>query len=140
VPATPVMAGPTGPVYPLDDRARPVGPAVEPVGSAKWVRLRCLRILVDKSTEEYAPSDRGSCRRSGLRRRFGRPLTPRAVRTVLVVVRRVLGKDGRQVAFADDEHPVGAFPPYGAYPAFRDCVGPRRQLHPIWTIDADGCG
>ena len=28
------------------------------MGSAKWVRLGCLRILVDQSTEDYAPSDR----------------------------------------------------------------------------------
>jgi hypothetical protein len=34
------------------------------------------------------------------------------------------------MAFTEDEHPVGAFPPYGAYPAFRDCVGGRLRRGP----------
>jgi hypothetical protein len=35
-----------------------------------------------------------------------------------VVMTRVLGKDARQVALANDDHPVGALSAYGAHPAF----------------------
>jgi hypothetical protein len=43
---------------------------------------------------------------------------------VPVLVRGVLGQDGRQVAFAEDEHPVGAFSACGAGPAFSERVRP----------------
>jgi hypothetical protein len=43
-----------------------------------------------------------------------------AVRPVIVVMRRVLGKYGRQVPLADDEHPVGALAANGTHPAFRE--------------------
>jgi len=41
---------------------------------------------------------------------------------VVVVVRHVLGEDWRQIAPADDECQIGAFPADGAHPAFRERV------------------
>jgi len=47
-------------------------------------------------------------------------LTQRAMWPMFVVMRRVFGQHCRQVALADDEHPVGAFSAYGAHPPLRE--------------------
>ena len=65
-------------------------------------------------------------------------LTERAMWTVAVVVSHVLGEDCRQMAFADDEHPVGALPAYGAHPAFRECVRSGRLWRSLDHVDAGG--
>jgi hypothetical protein len=44
------------------------------------------------------------------------------VRAVPVVVAGVLAKDGLQVPFAIDEHPVGALATCAAYPPFSETV------------------
>jgi len=75
-----------------------------------------------------------------LRRRIRWPLIERSVRPVAVVVRHVLGKHGRQVPLADNQHPVGALAADGAHPALRERIGPRRQLHLIQMIGTGGCG
>jgi hypothetical protein len=92
----------------------------ELVGLVNSVRLRGLRILVDQTAQDRAPSDSGSGQVSHVRRWIGRPLAQRAMRPMFVVMTDVLGQHGGQVPLADDEYPVGAFPAYGAHPALRD--------------------
>src|SRR4051812_27377710 len=56
---------------------------------------------------------------------------------MLVVVTGVFGQHGGQVTLTEDEHPVGALPSCGAYPAFRERVRAGRLW---WCLDhVDGC-
>jgi hypothetical protein len=52
----------------------------------------------------------------------------------------VLGKDAAQVAFAEDEDPVGDLGPGGEDEPFGMGVGRHRQLHPIQMIGTDVSG
>jgi hypothetical protein len=44
------------------------------------------------------------------------------------------------MTLAEDQKMIEAFTAHGADETFGERVGPRRRLHPIPTIDADGCG
>jgi hypothetical protein len=57
-----------------------------------------------------------------------------------VVVCRVLGQDRPQMPLAEDQHPVGDLGPGGEHEAFRVCVAPHRQLHPIRMIGTGASG
>jgi len=70
----------------------------------------------------------------------GRVLVQRPVRPVAVIVIGILAKDQAQMPFAGDQHPVQALAAGAADPAFRDRVGPHRQLHLIQTPGIAGCG
>src|SRR6266496_5012603 len=58
--------------------------------------------------------------------------------TVTVVARGVLVDNGRQVTFADDEHPVGALAADGAHPALRERVRSPRLWWSLDHVDAVG--
>ena len=58
------------------------------------------------------------------------------MRTVAVVVSHVLREHHRQVPLADDEHPVGALPAYGAHPALRERVRARCLRRSLDHLDA----
>jgi hypothetical protein len=49
----------------------------------------------------------------------------------------VLGQERSQVAFAEDEHPVGDLLAGGEHEPLRMTVAPHRQLHPICMIGTD---
>jgi hypothetical protein len=63
-----------------------------------------------------------------------------AVGSPSVVVGLELGQDAAQVAFAEDEHPVGNLGPGGEYEPFGIGVGPRRRLRLMATIGTGACG
>ena len=65
----------------------------KPVGLAKSVWLRCLRVFVDQSVQDGAPSDPGVGHGGDMRARLGWPLAERAVRPMFVVVRNVAVED-----------------------------------------------
>jgi hypothetical protein len=92
----------------------------------KSVALGCLRVFVDQSAEDRAPSDLVNGQIGDATSWRGWPLAQRAMRPMFVVVRRVLAEDGCQMPFAGDEHAVGAFPSDGAHPTFGGRVRPRR--------------
>jgi hypothetical protein len=73
-----------------------------------------------------APPDIVSGHVGDVRTWLGWPLAQRAMRPMFVVVRGVLAEDGCQVPLAGDRHAVGALPPDGAHPRFRERVRPRR--------------
>jgi hypothetical protein len=90
-----------------------------------WVLLRGEVVFVEESAEPVAPAQPGE--RQGLRSRgwlFGwrrfrerRPLGEGAMRSVFVVVRRVLAQHGREVSAAEDQEPVEAFAAGASDPA-----------------------
>jgi hypothetical protein len=53
-------------------------------------------------------------------------------------VRGVLGENGGQVTFVDDEHPVGALAADGARSALRERIRPRRLRRRLEHLDALG--
>jgi hypothetical protein len=57
-----------------------------------------------------------------------------------VVMGLVLGKDAAQVAFAEDEHPVGDLGPGGEHEPLGKSIGIRRQLHTIQMVSTSVCG
>jgi hypothetical protein len=67
-----------------------------------------------------------------------RELLAELVRPVPVVMTDVVSQRGGQVPF--DEGVVQALPPYGADPAFCECVGRRSQLHRMRMIGSDVFG
>src|SRR4051794_20839716 len=110
-----------------------------PVGLAKGVQLRCLRVFVDQPAEDLASLDLGGRWGSDLRTRLGWLLAERAMWPMVVVVRGVGCEGCRQVPFADDEHPVGAFPAGGVDPAFGEGVGAGCLWRRLDDLDV-GCG
>jgi hypothetical protein len=111
------------------------------VGDRHW--SSGVAVFVDESAEHVDSFDTpdvvytGGCR---LCRRGGHVKVDAAVGPGGVVVRDVVGQDTFEVAAVADQHPVEAFGAHGANPALGVRVGPRRQLHPVRTIDAGGCG
>ncbi len=67
-------------------------------------------------------------------------LLQRLVRTMAVVVPRVLGQHLPQVPLAEDQHMVQALAAKRTHEPLRESVGPRRQLRPIQMIGTDVSG
>ena len=57
-----------------------------------------------------------------------------------VVVGLVLGQDGPQMPFAEDQHPVSDLRPRCEHEPLRERVGRRRRLHPIQMISTGVSG
>ena len=57
-----------------------------------------------------------------------------------VVVGLVLGQDGPQMPFAEDQHPIGNFGPGDEHEPFRVSVASHRQRHPVRMIGTGVCG
>ncbi len=70
----------------------------------------------------------------------GRAELAAAMRSPSVVMGLIPGQDHPQVAFAEDEQPVGDLAPGGEDEPFRVSVGHLRQLHPVQMTGTDVCG
>ena len=64
-------------------------------------------------------------------------LSDALVRPDRIVVRRVLGQDGAQMPFAEDQHAVKELAVQGSDKPLAGRVAPRRQRHPIRMIGTD---
>lgn len=93
-------------------------------------------VLVDESAEDLSASDApcGEGDYGGVV--AGSAKVQASVGPCGVVVRRVLVQHGAQVAFTEDQHPVGALGSGGAYPAFREGVHLRRLWGGLEDLDA----
>ncbi|MCW2638935.1 MAG: hypothetical protein JWP76_1241, partial [Dactylosporangium sp.] len=95
-------------------------------------------VLVDQAAEDRASLHPGGVQVYDLRRRVRWLLVQRTMWTVAVVVSHVLAEDRRQLSLANDEHPVGALPTYGAHPALRERVRPGRLRRGPNHVDTFG--
>ena len=100
----------------------------------------CSSVLVDQAVDDLSALDPGGHidRLAGLVQR--RPLLPRLVGPMFVVVPRVLGQDLPEVAFTVDQQAVQALAPQRPCIPLREGVGPHRQQHLIQMIGTDVCG
>jgi hypothetical protein len=67
---------------------------------------------------------------------IGRPLVPRLVWPVPVIVPRVLSQHYPQVSFVVDQQPAGALGPCGPYPTFGITIRPGRPRRGLHDLDA----
>jgi hypothetical protein len=124
-------------VTPLAAELSPAGPGAmrlqhyrDPVGCTNSISRR-LFVLVEESAEEVAPSDlprvKACCGwRIGSTAVIRRSQVERAVWTLLVEVADIDAEDVLEVAAADDQQPVEAFPAHAADPALAVSVRVRR--------------
>jgi hypothetical protein len=88
-------------------------------------------VLVDDSSENTPPPYRCVDRDDDAWVVVGRVLIEALMWTVPTEVALVLMEYGTGVFLVIDQNPVGAFGPDVADEAFREPVGPSRQLHPM---------
>ena len=99
-------------------------------------------VLVDQAAQDRFSADLESvevpCRDAG-RMVFsvGDALADSLVRAGGVVVLLILGQDGAQVGFAEDQHAVQEFAAQRADEPLTGRVGPRRRLHLVGVIGID---
>jgi len=99
-------------------------------------RLGGSVVLVDHAAEHLPAQHRRVQRHDARLVLAGRPLVPRLVRPVPVIVPGVGPQHCPQMGFTVDQHPVRALEPDGPYPAWpvrcgRSCMRPRSTPHPV---------